>query len=74
MTKYCIYRDRQIGLASAAQATENLEGLGCIIFNVWHKCDGCPNCKEMGDNPINHYESNQASAGIDMWPNYLKDK
>ena len=49
MAKYCIYRDRPIGMMAAAQAEDSLEGCGCLIFNVWHKCKGCPNCVEMGD-------------------------
>ena len=71
MAKYCIYRDRPIGMrATAAQVEDSLEDHGCLIFNVWHKCIGCPNCVEMGDGAA--YTA--SSAGNDMWPNYLKEK
>ena len=49
MAKYCIYRDRPIGSTAIAQATGDIEGLGCEIFGVKHLCKGCPNCIEMGD-------------------------
>lgn len=70
MAKYCIYRDRPISMMTAAQTEGCLEDCGCLIFNVWHKCIGCPNCVEMGDSAA--YTA--SSAGNDMWPNYLKEK
>lgn len=71
MSKYCLYRDRPIGLATAAQQEGNIEGLGCMIFKVWHKCIDCPNCIEMGNEAISHKAL--GTAGTDMWPNYLKE-
>lgn len=45
MSKYCIRLDRPMyGLTSGEQVLT-----GCDIYGVHHKCEGCPNLKEMGD-------------------------
>ena len=46
---YCTHRDQPMPqLATGVQVL-----IGCNIFGIHHDCEGCPNLKEMGDNPSN---------------------